>query len=231
MILDTARRACAGCVPARLSSRSVTHQPAPPAPGRVVVMLSGTGTLLQALLDAERDGSPGYSVVGVVADRAEAQGLVRAHDAGVATAVVEVADHPDRAGWDVAVAQAVEAFRPDLVVLAGFMRILGFPFLDRYGGRAVNTHPALLPAFPGAHAVRDALAYGAKITGCTVMLVDAGTDTGPVIAQEAVRVEAGDDEESLHERIKVAERALLVQVVARMMRSGWTVHERTVRLG
>jgi len=197
----------------------------------VAVLLSGTGTLLQALLDAERDGSPGYTVTGVVADRADAYGLVRARDAGVPTAVVEVSDHPQRADWDVAVARAVDAFRPDLVVLAGFMRILGLPFLDRYGGRAVNTHPALLPAFPGAHAVRDALAYGVQITGCTVMLVDAGTDTGPVIAQEAVRVQAGDDEESLHERIKVVERGLLVDVVSRMIRSGWTVQGRTVRLG
>jgi phosphoribosylglycinamide formyltransferase-1 len=147
----------------------------------------------------------------------------------VATATVALVDFPDRAAWDHGVARAVEVFDPDLVVLAGFMRILGEPFLHRFGGRTVNTHPALLPAFPGAHGVRDALAYGVKVSGCTVILVDAGVDTGAVLAQRCVPVEDGDDEASLHERIKVVERELLVEVVDRMTTRGWTQHGRQVR--
>ena len=143
---------------------------------RVVVLLSGSGTLFQALLDARREG---WSIAGVVSDRADAYGLRRARTAGVPTAVVDPADFPDRVAWDVAVAKAVGVFSPDLVVLAGFMRILGEPFLAAFGGRTVNTHPALLPSFPGAHGVRDALAYGVKVTGSTVIIVDAGVDTGP----------------------------------------------------
>jgi phosphoribosylglycinamide formyltransferase-1 len=144
---------------------------------------------------------------------------------------VAPADFPVRASWDEAVARAVAVFTPDLVVLAGFMRILGEPFLGRFGGRTVNTHPALLPAFPGARAVRDALAYGVKVTGSTVIIVDAGVDTGPVVAQRTVPVEEDDDEERLHERIKVVERELLVEVVDRMLRSGWQVQGRRVFLG
>ena len=198
--------------------------------GRVVVLVSGSGTLLQALLDAAA-AAPGWSVAGVVSDRADAGGLARARAAGVATATVEPRDFPDRAAWDDAVGRAVEVFSPDLVVLAGFMRILGPPFLSRFGGRTVNTHPALLPAFPGAHGVRDALAYGVRVTGCTVIVVDAGVDAGPVVAQRAVEVLDGDDEERLHERIKVVERALLVEVVDRMVRGGWRVEGRRVHLG
>jgi phosphoribosylglycinamide formyltransferase-1 len=170
-------------------------------------------------------------VAGVVSDRADALGLERARAAGVATATVEPVDFADRAAWDAAVAKAVGVFSPDLVVLAGFMRILGDPFLTVFGGRTVNTHPALLPAFPGAHGVRDALAYGVKLTGSTVIIVDAGVDTGPVVAQRAVPVEDGDDEASLHERIKVVERELLVEVVERMVTLGWRVDGRRVRIG
>jgi phosphoribosylglycinamide formyltransferase-1 len=198
---------------------------------RVVVLVSGTGTLLQALVDSASDRSAAYRVAGVVSDRADAGGLERARGARVPTAVVAPADFPDRAAWDAGIARAVAVFRPDLVVLAGFMRILGAAYLDEFGGRTINTHPALLPAFPGAHAVRDALAHGVKVTGASVILVDAGTDTGPVVAQRAVDVRDDDDEASLHERIKVVERQLLVDVVGRMARCGWQVTDRKVRLG
>ena len=197
---------------------------------RIVVLVSGSGTLLQALLDAAAAGA-GWSVAGVVSDRAGAHGLQRARAAGVPTATVALADFPDRATWDDAVARAVLGFSPDLVVLAGFMRILGEPFLARFGGRIINTHPALLPAFPGAHGVRDALAYGVKVTGSTVIIVDGGVDSGPVVAQRAVPVAADDDEERLHERIKVVERDLLVEVVHDMLTAGWHVTGRRVVLG
>jgi len=203
---------------------------------RVVVLVSGSGTLLQALLDAAAgQPDPPYSVAGVISDRPGAYGLQRAADAGVPTVTVRPADFPDRATWDVAIARAVDVFSPDLVVLAGFMRILADPFLSRYGGRTINTHPALLPAFPGAHGVRDALAYGVKVSGSTVILVepsgDAAVDSGPVLAQASVPVLDGDTEESLHERIKVVERELLVDVVTRMTRSGWTLTDRKVSFG
>lgn len=197
---------------------------------RLVVLVSGSGTNLQALLDAARDPGYGSSVVAVVSDRPAAGGLERARAAGVPTDVVDPAAFPDRAAWDAALADAVAAHAPDLVVCAGFMRLLGALFLERFPGRIVNTHPALLPAFPGAHAVRDALTYGAQVTGVTVHLVDEGVDTGPVIAQAAVPVVDGDDEDALHERIKGVERALLVEVVGRMVREGWTVEGRKVRI-
>jgi phosphoribosylglycinamide formyltransferase 1 len=190
------------------------------------VVISGSGTLLQALLDH----ASGFTVSAVLSDRADAAGLDRARAAGVPTAVVDLADFPDRSGWDAALVRAVDTFHPDIVVLAGFMRIVGEPLLQRYGGRIVNTHPALLPAFPGAHGVRDALAHGVKVTGCSVILVDAGTDTGPIIAQRAVEVRDEDDESALHERIKVVERELLVEVVGRMARNGWQVEGRKVTL-
>jgi phosphoribosylglycinamide formyltransferase-1 len=208
----------------------VAQEPSPGRGGRVVVLLSGSGTLLQSLLDATREPGAGFSVVAAVSDRPDAYGLVRAREAGLPTAVVAMADFPDRRTWDVAVERAVRTFRPDLVVLAGFMRILGEPLLAEYGGRIINTHPALLPAFPGAHAVRDALAHGVKVTGSSVIIVDAGVDTGPIVAQRAVDVLDGDDEATLHERIKVIERELLVDVVGRMCRQGWTVDDRKVVL-
>jgi phosphoribosylglycinamide formyltransferase 1 len=201
-----------------------------------VVLVSGSGTLLQALLDdhAGRSDAP-YAVAGVVSDRPDALGLRRAAAAGVPTVTVQLADFPDRATWDVAVARAVDVFTPDLVVLAGFMRILGEPFLAGYGGRTINTHPALLPSFPGAHGVRDALAYGVKVSGCTVILVEASAgaavDSGPVLAQSCVPVLDDDTEESLHERIKVVERERLVDVVSRMTGQGWTVTNRKVSFG
>jgi phosphoribosylglycinamide formyltransferase-1 len=201
-------------------------------PGRaaVVVLVSGTGTLLQALLDAAADPTTPFRVAGVVSDRADAGGLQRARSAGVPTAVVAPKDFPDRAAWDAGVARAVRVFSPALVVLAGFMRILGAAYLGEFGDRTVNTHPALLPSFPGAHGVRDALAHGVKVTGTSVILVDEGTDTGPIVAQCAVEVRDDDDEASLHERIKVVERELLVDVVRRMTAHGWQVTDRKVVL-
>jgi phosphoribosylglycinamide formyltransferase-1 len=184
-------------------------------PARLVVLVSGAGTNLGALLEACADPSYGATVVAVAADRDGIEGLARAQRAGVPAFVLRVPDFADREAWDAALTDAVAAFGPDHVVSAGFMKILGPQFLERFP-RIVNTHPALLPAFPGAHAVRDALEYGVKVTGATAHLVDAGVDTGPVLAQVAVPVLDDDDEASLHERIKVAERAMLVDVVGRL---------------
>ena len=182
-------------------------------PFRVVVLVSGSGTLLQSLLDAQRSGELAAEVVAVGADRDGIEGLARAQRAGVPTFVVRVPDHEDRASWDAALADAVASFDPDLVVSAGFMKLVGPAFLGRFAGRMINTHPALLPSFPGAHGVRDALAHGVRVTGCTVFEVDAGVDTGRIIDQVAVRVAADDTEATLHERIKVAERRLLLDTV------------------
>jgi phosphoribosylglycinamide formyltransferase-1 len=181
---------------------------------RVVVLLSGAGTLCTALLAAA--AQPGYpaEVIAVGSDRSHAAGLDAARARGLATFVVPLRDHPDRAAWDRALAAELVGHRPDWVVCAGFMKLLGPAVLSAFPGRVVNTHPALLPAFPGAHAVRDALAAGATTTGATVHLVDAGVDTGPVLVQQAVPVHPGDDEAQLHERIKTVERELLVQTVA-----------------
>jgi phosphoribosylglycinamide formyltransferase-1 len=197
---------------------------------RIAVLVSGTGTLLQALLDAAAEADfPAHPVL-VVSDTPDAAALERARRAGVEARVVRPADHPDRAAWDVELTEVVASARPDWVVCAGFMRLLGPAFLARFEGRIVNSHPALLPSFPGAHGVRDALAYGVRVTGCTVHLVDAGVDTGPVLAQRAVEVGADDDEASLHERIKVVERELLVDVVARLVVHGCTVSGRKVTI-
>jgi len=192
------------------------------------VLVSGDGSTLQALLDASTDPSYGVVVAAVGADRDGIRGLVRAEEAGVVTFVVAPGDHATRVDWDEALAKAVAEHAPRLVVSAGFMRLLGPAVLDAFP--VVNTHPALLPAFPGAHAVRDALAYGVQVTGCTVHLVDAGIDTGPVVAQRAVEIRDGDDEATLHERIKVEERRLLVDVVGRMARHGWSVSGRRVTI-
>lgn len=188
-------------------------------PLRLVVLVSGEGTLLQAVLDASADGRLDARVVGVGADR-PARALDRANAAGIETFVEPLAKSADRAEWDQRLADQVARFQPDLVVSAGFMKLVGPAFLRRFEGRFINTHPALLPSFPGAHAVRDSLAAGVKLTGCTVFAVDAGIDTGPIIAQVGVPVCPGDDEVSLHERIKVAERRLLVDVIA-----GWRNHD------
>lgn len=201
------------------------------APARVVVLISGAGSTMKAILDATADPAYGAHIAAVISDRDGAAGLETASAAGIPTATVRLADFPDRALWDQAVSRTIASFQPDLVVLAGFMRILGAPSLEQFGGRIINTHPALLPAYPGAHGVRDALAGGAKVSGCTVIVVDAGVDTGPIVAQAAVAVEDNDTEESLHERIKTVERSLVAQTVGRMVREGWSVDGRIVRIG
>ncbi|MGY4982598.1 phosphoribosylglycinamide formyltransferase [Streptomyces sp. 900105755] len=204
---------------------------AKPVAKRLVVLVSGSGTNLQALLDAIAEhGAEAYGaeVVAVGADRAGIEGLARAERAGIPTFVTRVKDFASREEWDRALADAVAAHAPDLVVSAGFMKIVGKEFLARFGGRTVNTHPALLPSFPGAHGVRDALAYGARVTGCTVHFVDDGVDTGPIIAQGVVEVRDEDDESALHERIKDVERRLLVEVVGRIARNGYRIEGRKV---
>lgn len=200
----------------------------PSAPARLVVLASGTGSLLAALLDAAAGDYPAR-VVAVGTDRPCAA-LDIAAAAGVPGYTVRLGDHPDRAAWDAALTAATAEHAPDLVVSAGFMKIFGPQFLSRFPGRVVNTHPALLPAFPGAHAVPDSLAYGVRVTGCTVHLVDAGMDTGPILAQEAVAVADDDDEATLHERIKVVERRLLVDVLAAVATRGvtWTGRKATI---
>ncbi len=193
--------------------------------------MSGAGTNLQALIDACADPSYGAEVVAVGADRTGVEGLARAARAGIPTFVHVVKEHPSRADWDAALTASCRAHAPDLVVLAGFMKLTGSDFLAEFGGRCVNTHPALSPSFPGMHGPADALAYGVKVTGATLFVVDAGVDTGPIVEQVAVRVEDDDDVETLHERIKVAERAMLVDTVGRMAREGFTIAERKVRFG
>ncbi|MDG4860999.1 phosphoribosylglycinamide formyltransferase [Streptomyces sp. T-3] len=205
----------------------------PPPVKRLVVLVSGSGTNLQALLDAiAAEGSAAYGaeIVAVGADREGIAGLERAERAGLPTFVCKVKDHDTRAAWDRALAEATAAYEPDLVVSAGFMKIVGKEFLAHFGGRFVNTHPALLPSFPGAHGVRDALAYGAKVTGCTVHFVDDGVDTGPIIAQGVVDIREEDDESALHERIKEVERSLLVEVVGRLARHGYRIEGRKVSI-
>src|SRR5699024_8582239 len=200
----------------------------PSDPARLVVLASGTGTLLQALLDAAAQPDYPASVVALGTDRAEVAALDRAATADVPTFTARLADHSDRAEWDAALARSVASYQPDLVVSAGFMKILGESFLARFPNRVLNTHPALLPAFPGAHAVADALAAGVKVTGSTVHFVDSGVDTGPIVAQRAVDVDAADDVASLHERVKTTEQELLVEVVAKLARVGCTVNGRKV---
>jgi len=203
----------------------------PDTPARLVVLVSGAGTNLQALLDASDDPAYGATVVAVGADRDGIEGLARAERWGIPTFVHRVKDHGSRDEWDRAVTATCREHAPDLVVSAGFMKLAGPAFLAEYAGRYVNTHPALLPSFPGMHGAADALAYGVKVTGATLFVVDAGVDTGPIVAQTTVPVEDDDDVETLHERIKVAERAMLVATVGRMARDGFTIADRRVRLG
>lgn len=201
-------------------------------PARLVVLVSGEGTNLQALIDACADPGYGAAIVAVGADRDGIRALDRAKRASIPTFTLKVKDFPARDDWDRELASETRKHAPDLVVCAGFMKLLGKSFLEAFKSRCVNTHPALLPSFPGMHGVRDALDYGVKVTGCTVFIVDEGVDAGPIIAQAVVPVEATDDEKSLHERIKVAERALLVATVGTMAREGWTIEgSRKVRIG
>ncbi|MDE0572519.1 phosphoribosylglycinamide formyltransferase [Demequina sp. B12] len=201
-------------------------------PQRLAILISGAGSTMRAVLDAaQADEHYGAQPVVVISDKPDAAGLAIAASAGVPTEVVNVADFPDREAWNQALAATIARYEPDLVLCAGFMRILGAPVLEVFGGRIINTHPALLPSFPGAHAVRDAIAHGVKVTGCTVMMVDAGVDTGPIIAQAVVEVRDNDTQDSLHDRIKAVERDLVATTVGRMAREGWTINGRRVELG
>ncbi|WP_333620048.1 phosphoribosylglycinamide formyltransferase [Dietzia sp.] len=195
-------------------------EPTPDQGTPIVVLASGGGTLLQAILDASAKlpGRP-YRVVGVVTDR-ECPANERARAAGIPTEVVELGNAAAREEWDASLTDVVTSFGAELIVSAGFMKILGPAFLAVFGGRTINTHPALLPAFPGAHGVRDALAYGVKVTGCTVHLVDAGVDTGPILAQRALEVYEGELESQLHERIKALERDLIVATIVGVATGG-----------
>jgi phosphoribosylglycinamide formyltransferase-1 len=208
----------------------VTGQPAPRRAARLLVLVSGSGTNLQALLDACADPAYGAEVVAVGADREQATGLQRAAGRGIPTFVCRVKDFTSRERWDAALTEACARHAPDLVVSAGFLKLVGPLFLAEFGGRYVNTHNALLPAFPGMHGPRDALEYGVKVAGATLHFVDSGVDTGPIIAQVAVPVLDDDSEDSLTERIKQAERRQLVSYVGRMAREGWTVNGRKVTI-
>ncbi|MFG3418351.1 phosphoribosylglycinamide formyltransferase [Micromonospora sp. NPDC049460] len=200
----------------------------PASAARIVVLVSGSGSNLQALLDACADPAYGARVVAVGADRDGIAGLDRAAAAGVPTFVERVADHSTREDWDAALTARVAEYRPDLVISAGFLKLVGPRFLAAFGDRYLNTHNTLLPAFPGIHGPRDALAYGVKVTGATLFFVDAGMDTGPIVAQVAVPVRDDDDVETLTERIKDAERHQLVEQVGRLVREGWTITGRKV---
>jgi phosphoribosylglycinamide formyltransferase-1 len=200
----------------------VPHRPAV-APARLAVLVSGTGSNLEALLDACVEQSYGATVVVVGADRDGIRGLEVAARAGIPTFVEAVGDHATREDWDRALTARLVAYEPDLVISAGFLKLVGSAFLAQFGGRYLNTHNALLPSFPGMHGPRDALAYGVKVAGATLFFVDDGVDTGPIVAQVAVPVEDDDTEASLTERIKVAERRQLVDYVGRLVRQGWTI--------
>ncbi len=197
---------------------------------RLVVLVSGGGSNLQALLEACSDPAYGAQVVAVGADRAGTGGVARAEGLRLPTFVEPVGAHASREDWDAALTAQVAAYEPDLVISAGFLRLAGPAFLAAFGGRYVNTHNALLPAFPGIHGPRDALSYGVKVTGATLFIVDEGVDTGVIIAQVAVPVHDDDTEDSLTERIKVAERAQLVEYVGAMVRDGWTITGRKVTI-
>lgn len=197
---------------------------------RLVVLVSGSGSNLQALLDACADPSYGAQVVAVGADRPGAAGLARAAAAGVPTFVEVLGDHPDRPAWDRALTDRVSAYQPDLVISAGFLKLTGPAFLAAFEGRFLNTHNSVLPAFPGVHGPRDALGYGVRVTGATLFFVDAGVDTGPIVAQVAVPVHDDDTVDSLTERIKEAERGQLVTYVGRLVREGWTITGRKVTI-
>ena len=197
---------------------------------RLVVLVSGAGSNLQALLDASADPAYGARIVAVGSDRRGIAGLDRATAAGVPTFVVPVGDYPDRSEWDRVLTARVAGHRPDLVISAGFRKLVGPAFLAEFQDRYLNTHNSLLPAFPGIHGPRDALAYGVKVSGATLFFVDAGVDTGPIVAQVAVPVHEDDTVDTLTERIKDAERRQLVAYVGRLVREGWTITGRKVTI-
>ncbi len=197
---------------------------------RLVILVSGAGSNLQALLDACQEASYGAQVVAVGADRLAIGGLERAQAAGVPTFSHRLGDFTSRDEWDQALTDSVASYRPDLVISAGFMKLAGPIFLAAFAGKFINTHPALLPSFPGMHGPADALAYGVKLTGATLFMVDSGVDTGEIIAQVGVPVLDDDDVSTLHNRIKAVERNMLVDVVGRMARDGWTINQRKVTI-
>jgi phosphoribosylglycinamide formyltransferase-1 len=199
-------------------------------PARLVVHVSGGGSNLQALLAACADPAYGAAVVAVGADRHGTAALDRAAALGIPSFVDVVKEYPTRAEWDRGLATHVAEYKPDLVISAGFLKLVGPAFLGEFGGRYINTHNALLPAFPGIHGPREALEYGVKLAGATLFFVDAGVDTGPIVAQVAVPVLDDDTEDTLTERIKQAERAQLVQYVGRLVREGWTITGRKVSI-
>ncbi|MGY0234685.1 phosphoribosylglycinamide formyltransferase [Longispora urticae] len=200
----------------------------PAVAARLVLLLSGTGSNLAAMIEACADPAYGARIVAVGADRPGAKGLEIAAAAGIPTFVEVVKDHPTREDWDAALTAHVAGYEPDLVVSVGFLKLVGKEFLARFGDRYINTHNALLPSFPGIHGPRDALEYGVRLAGATLFFVDSGVDTGQIIAQVAVPVELDDTVETLTERIKVAERAQLVEYVGRLVREGWTISGRKV---
>jgi phosphoribosylglycinamide formyltransferase-1 len=202
-----------------------------PAPLRVGVLVSGRGSNLQALLDAISSGALRAQVVVVISNVPAAQALDRAARAGVATDVVRHQDFASRSAFDLALAERLRHHGAELVVLAGFLRVVTPALLDAFPSRVVNVHPALLPAFPGLHAQRAALEHGAKVAGCTVHLVDAGVDTGPILAQRAVPVLEGDDEATLSARILEQEHAALVEAVGWFADGRVTVEERVLSTG
>lgn len=207
-----------------------TTSHAPLAPARILVLVSGLGSTMQALVEASEDPGWGGRVVAVGADR-QCAGLEWAQRRGIATFSHPLSRGGDRGRWDVELTELVAAHDPDLVVCAGFMKLLGGAFLARFGGRVLNTHNSLLPAFPGTHAPADALAAGVKVAGATLFVVDAGVDTGAILAQVTVPVEEGDTAETLLERIKVAERAQLADTVGRMLREGWRTRGASAYIG
>lgn len=207
--------------------QSVSRRLSLPSPARVVVLVSGAGTLLQSLIDAAAGRDFPAEVVAVGSDRFDVEGLARAERAGIPTFTHRLKDYPTRDAWDRALTASCAAHQPDLVLSAGFMKLVGVPFLARFEGRYLNTHPALLPAFPGMHAARDALEHGVTVTGCTLFIVDLGIDSGPILAQRAVAVRPNDDETSLHERIKTQERHMLIDTIDELVRHGIQWRDRT----
>lgn len=196
----------------------------------VVAMASGAGTLFQALIDASKAPDYPAEIVGLVTDRPGCGAQRRAEDAAVPVVALDPRHYDSRSQWNTDLAAATAELAPAWLVSVGFMRVLGAEFLDYFPDRIINSHPSLLPAFPGARAVPEALDYGVHVTGCTIHLVDAGVDSGPILAQAPVAVMPGDDADTLHERIKIVERELLVSVLATVVTTGYTLEGRKAAL-